>query len=29
MNGVQLHWHVPTDANIYLDMLSLHVQNFT
>ena len=28
MNGVQSHSHVLTDANIYLGMLSLHVQNF-
>ena len=28
MNGVQSHSHVTTHANIYLGMLSSHVQNF-
>ena len=28
MNGVQLHWHMPTNTNINLDVLSLCVQNF-
>ena len=28
MNGVQLHWHMPTNTNIYLDKLSLCVQKF-
>ena len=28
MNGVQSHSHVHTHTNIYLGMLSLHVQNF-
>ena len=29
MNGLQPHSHIPTHANIYLGMLSSHVQNFT
>ena len=28
MNGVRSHLHVLTHANIYLDVLSSHVQNF-
>ena len=28
MKEVQLHLHVPTHANIYLAILSSHVQNF-
>ena len=28
MNGVQSHLHVPTHANIYLGMQSLHTQSF-
>ena len=28
VNGMQLHSHIPTHASIYLDVQSLHVQNF-
>ena len=28
MNGLRLHSHVPTQASIYLGVLSSHIQNF-
>ena len=27
VNGVQLHFHVPTHASVYLGVLSSHMQN--